>query len=191
MDLDTAEARVLDAAGSLFYDRGVQAVGMDDIRAASGVSLKRLYQRFPSKERLVQAYLERRDRSQRERLVAFVDRHEAPTDRILAVFDCLSAWFAEPDFRGCAFVNCYGELGSTNPAVAEATRAHKRALRQYLAGLVAAAAAPDWLTDQLALLVEGALTTAAIFGSEQPAQQAKAAARILLAAAAADVTHAD
>jgi AcrR family transcriptional regulator len=185
MDLDEAEARVLDAAESLFYDRGVQAVGMDDIRASAGVSLKRLYQCFPSKDRLVAAYLERCDRNQRERLTEFADAHETPADRILAVFDCLSRWFAEPSFRGCAFVNCYGELGATSPAVAEAARAHKRALRGYLAGLVAAADADDGLTDQLALLVEGALATAALFRSEQPALQAKAAARVLLTAARA------
>lgn len=184
MDLDEAHGRVLDAAESLFYDRGVQAVGMDDIRASAGVSLKRLYQCFPSKDRLVQAYLERCDRSQRERLIEFADAHDTPADRILAVFDCLSRWFAEPAFRGCAFVNCYGELAATSPAVVAATRAHKRALRGYLAGLVAAADADDQLTDQLALLVEGALATAALFGSVQPALQAKAAARVLLAAAA-------
>ena len=53
MDRETAEAHALDAAEELFYSRGIQAVGMDDIRNASGVSLKRLYQLFPAKEQLV------------------------------------------------------------------------------------------------------------------------------------------
>ena len=61
MDHAEATARLLDAAERLFYDRGVQAVGMDEIRAASGVSLKRLYQCFPSKQDLVVGYLRRRD----------------------------------------------------------------------------------------------------------------------------------
>jgi AcrR family transcriptional regulator len=61
MDSSVARERALDAAEELFYGRGVQSVGMDDVRGASGVSLKRLYQLFPSKEQLVEAYLERRD----------------------------------------------------------------------------------------------------------------------------------
>ena len=61
MDSATAREQALDAAEKLFYGRGIQSVGMDDIRGASGVSLKRLYQLFPAKEQLVEAYLERRD----------------------------------------------------------------------------------------------------------------------------------
>lgn len=61
MDSTTAREQALDAAEELFYGRGVQSVGMDDLRGASGVSLKRLYQLFPAKEQLVEAYLERRD----------------------------------------------------------------------------------------------------------------------------------
>lgn len=55
MDAETAELRVLEAARTLFNERGVQAVGMDSIRSASGVSLKRLYQVFPSKDALLDA----------------------------------------------------------------------------------------------------------------------------------------
>ncbi|MDI5907056.1 TetR family transcriptional regulator, partial [Streptomyces sp. 12257] len=46
MDSAVARERALDAAEELFYGRGIQSVGMDDIRGASGVSLKRLYQLF-------------------------------------------------------------------------------------------------------------------------------------------------
>ncbi|AQW56007.1 TetR family transcriptional regulator [Streptomyces hygroscopicus] len=54
------------------------------------------------------------------------------------------------------------------------------AFRQYVADLVAAAEAPSWLADHLVLLAEGAMTTAAIFDSPEPARQAKDTARILL-----------
>jgi len=57
MDSAVVRGRVLDAAEELFYGRGIQSVGMDDIRGTSGVSLKRLYQLFPAKEQLVEAYL--------------------------------------------------------------------------------------------------------------------------------------
>ena len=175
MDDETARTRVLDAAEELFYARGVQAVGMDAVRAASGVSLKRLYRLFPAKADLVEAYLRRRDTRWRERLAAHVAAVDDPRERVLAVFDWLHLWFTEPGFRGCAFVNSFGELGATSPAVARAARDHKEAVHAHLTTL-----APAPLADQLALLMEGAITTAALTGTPTPATTAREAARTLL-----------
>jgi AcrR family transcriptional regulator len=181
MDLATAETHALDAAEELFYSRGIHAVGMDDIRTVSGVSLKRLYQMFPAKERLVTAFLRRRDLRWRQRLADHVDSTAtAPDDRLLAVFDWLYLWFSEPSYRGCAWVNSFGELGATSPDVVEEARNHKQAFKRYLHVLVADAGRPPSLADHLLLLAEGAMTTAAITGSPAPAKQAKAAAQLLL-----------
>jgi AcrR family transcriptional regulator len=186
MDRNEAQTLLLDAAEGLFYGRGIQSVGMDDIRAASGLSLKRVYQLYPAKGQIVQAYLDRRDARWRGRLAAHVDRAAqtgaGPDERLLAVFDWLGLWFAEPDFRGCAWINSYGELGAVSEAVAGQARAHKQAFRDYLCTLVAAAGRPDTLAGQLYLLAEGAMVTAGIFAVADPAVQAKEAARALLAA---------
>lgn len=183
MDLRTAEERLLDAAERLFNERGVQAVGMDDIRTASGVSLKRCYQVFPAKNRLVEAVLRRRQHS----VVAAIEQHirgyRSPRDRLLGVFDYLDAWFREPGFRGCTFINCFGELGGTSADVATIARAAKLGLRDHIRELVAAAKLPDSLTDQLNILANGAMATAAILRSPAPAKQAKAAAEALIDAA--------
>ena len=182
LDVNEAELReqVLLAAGALFYPRGVQDVGMDDIRTASGVSLKRLYQLFASKDDLVAGYLELMGRRWREGLAQYLDPVADPRAKLLAIFDWLSAWFTEDDYRGCAFVNCFGELGATTPAVSAAARAHKVQFRDLLTGLVAEAGGPPELASHIALLAEGAITTAAISGSSEPARQARQAAAILL-----------
>ncbi|MBG0850708.1 TetR/AcrR family transcriptional regulator [Streptomyces spinoverrucosus] len=187
MDNAVARERALDAAERLFYGRGVQSVGMDDVRGASGVSLKRLYQLFPAKEQLVEAYLERRDVRWRGRLATYVAARGEPRERILAVFDWLAEWFGEADFRGCAWINAYGELGAVSDRVAEQVRAHKRAFGDYVGTLVADAGLPATLTGPLCLLAEGAMVTAGITGSTEPAAQAREGARLLLAS---DVTSA-
>jgi AcrR family transcriptional regulator len=166
------EAEVLAAAEALFYERGVQQVGMDQVRTAAGVSLKRLYQLFPSKDRLVEEYLLARD----ARWMNAVSDHAHKVGSALAVFDWLAEWFAEPDFRGCAFVNSFGELGTASLAVATIARCHKEAFR----GLLRDLAGDDELGDQLTLLAEGAITMAAIGGTVEPAHQAKRAALALL-----------
>ncbi|ANW19916.1 TetR/AcrR family transcriptional regulator [Streptomyces clavuligerus] len=185
MDAETAELRVLEAARTLFNERGVQAVGMDSIRSASGVSLKRLYQVFPSKDALLDAVLRRRDAEVREAIAAHgAARARTPHEKVLAVFDYLGDWFAEPDFRGCAFINAYGELGAVSPSVADIARTHKTAVRDYFATLTTALGAPPLLADQLAILANGAMATAALTASPEPAVQAREAARVLLDAAA-------
>ncbi|MGW1074505.1 TetR/AcrR family transcriptional regulator [Streptomyces sp. NPDC002537] len=185
MEIAGTEDRVLDAAEALFYEHGVQAVGMDRIRGASGVSLKRLYQCFPSKEALVEAYLRRRDRRWRTELADRVELRPVDRDRPLAVFDWLYDWFGEPGFRGCAFLNAFGEMGTGSPAVADAARDHKAEVRRYLLHLVRDAGfeAPEPLADQLAVLVDGAIATAAVTGAPAAAHQARAAAAVLLSAA--------
>jgi AcrR family transcriptional regulator len=186
MEEREARERVLAAAGRLFYARGIQAVGMDDIRAESGVPLKRLYRCFRSKDQLVEAYLTRRDEQWLAALRAWVERAGQPRERVLAVFTFLEDWFAEPGFRGCAFINAAGELGSVSAPVAEISRQHKRSLRRYLAALAAAAGAtdPPALAAELLLLVDGAIVAAATGAFPRPAAHAEAAARRLLAAAA-------
>ncbi|GAA1308396.1 TetR family transcriptional regulator [Planotetraspora silvatica] len=183
MDREVARGHVLDAAEELFYGKGIQAVGMDDIRSLSGVSLKRLYQLFATKDRLVEAYLERRDLGWRRRLAEHVETCDDPEGRIIAVFDWLELWFGEPGFRGCAWINSYGELGATSPTVATQARRHKQAFGRYLETLTDGAHLPRDLAGHLLLLAEGAMVTAGILGAPGTAAQARAAARLLLESA--------
>ncbi|RAG86499.1 TetR/AcrR family transcriptional regulator [Streptacidiphilus pinicola] len=181
VDTDLARERILDAAEDLFYAQGIQAVGMDVIRDAAGVTLRRLYQLFPSKGDLLGAYLARRDTRWLHSVTTHVDASaRTPQERVLAVFDWLEDWFTQPDYHGCAFVNSFGELGGTSPQVVAAARHHKDAFHAYLQELTTAAGAAADVGAQIALLAEGAMTTAAISGTPAPARQAKKAARLLL-----------
>lgn len=181
LPVNEARDKVLDAAERLIYARGIHAVGMDEVRTGSGVALKRLYSLYPGKEALVEAVLDRRDRWWRQRLSAYVDQVPDPRERPLAVFDWLAEWFAEPGFRGCAWINAFGEAGATSPAVAEQVDSHKRAFAEQLAGWTTAAGHPPDLAEQLFLLAEGAMVTAGIRRSPEPARVARRAAAVLLA----------
>ncbi|NUS73024.1 MAG: TetR/AcrR family transcriptional regulator [Corynebacteriales bacterium] len=180
MNAATAERRLLDTAQALFYAKGIQAVGMDEIREGSGVSLKRLYQLFPSKEELVEETLRRRSAAIQQAMNQYTESVDTPREQILAVFDYLKDWFNAPNFRGCAFINSFGELGGNSAGVAEIVRAHKKELAHTLSSLVTSMGQPSSLGDQLALLANGAMVTAAIVGTDQAAQDAKAAAISLL-----------
>lgn len=177
--------RVLAAADRLYYRCGIQAVGMDALRAEAGVSLKRLYQLFPSKESLVEEVLNRRHRAWNELVEAAVITGDTPRGRLLAVYDMLAHWFDQDDFRGCVFINTFGELGASAPRIADLVREHKAQFQARLVTLTAEAGGPASLAFQLAILAEGAQTTAAIAGTSEAAGHARAAAATLIDAATA------
>lgn len=53
------EARVLDVAHRLFYERGVHEVGMDELVRETGVGKASVYRLFPTKDALIGAHLRR------------------------------------------------------------------------------------------------------------------------------------
>lgn len=186
--IDTAtREHVVAVADGLFYAKGIQTVGMDEIRTAAGVSLKKLYAAFPGKEQLIVAVLLSRHDLWERGITGAVARAHSPEDKLLAMYDFLETWFGDDSFRGCGFINTFGELGAASPEVAAIAREHKDSFQRFVAGLttelVTDGDAAEELAAQLALLAEGAQTTAAIAGTTDPAVHARRAAATLIDAA--------
>jgi len=171
----------MEAADRLFYEHGIRAVGMDQVRDESGVSLKRLYKMFPAKEQLAEAVLRRRDQSFQRALDQHVATLSDPRAGVLSVFDFLYDWFSEPDYRGCPFINAFGEMSRVSVPVTSAVTDQKQAFDEFLADLAGRAGAPRALAEQLFILANGAMVAAAVLHSPEPARQARRAAAILLA----------
>ena len=172
--LTPAGERLLDAASTLFYRRGIRAVGVDLVAARAGTTKKTLYDRFGSKDELVALYLRRRARRWAAFLAAHLD-DEPDGEGALAVFDALGEWLREQD-RGCAFVNAYAELGGTGHPGEAVVRTEKEWMRRVFDTLVG----DEVLGGQLYLLYEGATVahTAGGWSAAVPAARA-AAARLL------------
>jgi len=154
-----AARRALEAAGRLFYERGIHAVGVDLIAAEAGVTKKTLYDRFGSKDQIVVEYLADRDERWRACLDARLDASAPPRDRILAVFDVSREWMEATSPRGCSMVNAHAEIDDpSHPAYAIITGQKQWMLALFtdlVRPLVPAGA--DFLGRTLMLLHEGAL----------------------------------
>ncbi len=95
--------RILEAAAELFADRGVEAVGMNDIARAAGCSRATLYRYYPSREALHTAYVHRHARDVNRQIADLVARVDDPRDKLLAALThalrlvrenpALAAWF--------------------------------------------------------------------------------------------------
>jgi AcrR family transcriptional regulator len=181
-----ARERLLDTASRLFYAEGVHTVGIDRILAESGVAKASLYKTFGSKDALIQAYLAGRGDRIRARLAEAVARVDDPRAKILAVYDAQFEIFAEPGFRGCAFVAASAEAMSGDP-VDEATAVFRGAIRSMFVDLARGVGAPDpeSLGRALHLLYEGASLSARLDHDPTVAADARAAADALVTAAVA------
>jgi len=184
----SARDRLLDAANELFYDEGTQTVGIDRIIEHAGVAKASLYNTFGSKEELVRAYLESRHARATERLNAAVEEHTDPVQRLLAVFDAQGRMFAQPDFRGCAFISASAEA-PPGGLVEQAADDYRSDIRELFIRLArdAGAADPATLGHQLHLIYDGAGISARMDRDPSAAVVARAAAAALLDAEASPV----
>lgn len=186
LDRSTRERRVLDTAAALFYARGVHEVGMDELVRASGLGKATVYRLFPTKDELVGAYLQRLSAE----ILGLVDRDAAgaagPGDALRAVLAAIEADLRRDGFRGCAFNNAAMEYDDPAHPARVAARDYRRDLHGRLSALATALAGPDRgpvLGARLAVLVDGAYTSAAHLGPAGPAADGLALARDLVAAA--------
>jgi AcrR family transcriptional regulator len=165
--------RIFEAARTLFYERGVRAVGVEEIVTQAGVTKPSLYRNFDSKDDLVIACLEAELAEAEARFAAcLAAAGPDPRDQLRAVIAYKAADMQLPGFRGCAMSNTaveFPEPGIGGRAVIERAKADFRA---RLVGLARAmdAREPEALADGLMLLIEGAYATCHVFGSQGPAQ---------------------
>jgi AcrR family transcriptional regulator len=179
-----ARERILDTAYELFGRHGVRAVGVDRIVAEAGVAKMSLYRHFPSKDDLVLAVLQERQRRwTRDWLGAEIERREAsPAARLLAIFDVFGEWFARADFEGDPFVRVLLEFDGEGNPLRQASAEQLSNVRAFVSEIAAQAGVDD--ADALAhkwhILMKGSIVTACA-GDEQAAQRARQVGVLLLA----------
>ncbi|GHH30712.1 TetR family transcriptional regulator [Lentzea cavernae] len=178
-----ASRRALEAAGRLFYERGIHAVGVDLIAAEAGVTKKTLYDRFGSKEQIVVEYLADRDERWRVFLAGHLDAVQEPRARVLAVFDATRAWAAEHSRKGCSMVNAHAEISDSSHPAHPIIIGQKKWMLALFADLVRDIAPhPEQLAQTLMLLHEGALVANGLNTFTDPVRVARDQAETLLAA---------
>ncbi len=179
------ETRVLDTAQRLFYARGVHEVGMDELVRETGLGKATVYRLYPTKDALVGAYLARLAATildQIDRLAADTDD---PRQALVGVLAAIEQDLRRPQFRGCAFNNASIEFDDpAHPARVEARRYREQLADRLtqLARRLAGRRRGTELGRQLAVLVDGAYTSAAHLGPDGPAAAGLALARQLIAA---------
>lgn len=183
MPAHSKREQIVSVALKLFYQNGFHATGIDRIIKEAGVSKKTLYNHFKSKDELVLAALRKRDELFRNNLMRKTERlGSTAKERLLSVFDAIGEWLHEKDFVGCMFINASAEYSKADNPSHILCAEHKRLVREYIRDLAVQAEMdnPEELSQQLNLLIEGAIVDAHVSGNRNAADQAKNIALILV-----------
>lgn len=167
--------RILVVADELFYSRGITSVGVELIADSAETTKRTLYQRFGSKDGLVEAYLRRRGSVWQRFLVEHLDS----TSWTLEEFFRRAGQWAVTHERGCAFVNAWAEMGGQSSSrAAGAIRDEKLWMRELVTHLVGG---DETLAMAVHQLYEGAQVAATVLGEEDAFVVASGAAARLVA----------
>ena len=181
--------RILDTASTLFYERGVRAVGVDLVVEASGVAKTSLYRHFRTKDDLVVAFLEREDLAFWRQWDDVAARHAGDAAGELdAHLRWIGKRLARANYRGCPQINVAAEFAEQDHPARQVAKRHMQALRSRLQEIAARLGVPrpKQLAAQLAVLINGAFVSSGLLSPEEATGVLRAAAKALLAAAQAD-----
>ena len=177
---------LIEKALEVFYRNGFHATGMDMLAAETGISKTSMYKHFKTKEDLILATLHLRDEQFSGWLFQRMQQlGSTPRSQLIAMFDALKEWFAKEGFQGCMFIKASAEYQQSRDPIYKKSVDHKRQLLKHISDLADKAGAenPNALARRLLILKEGAIVTAHLNFTSNPAMDAKATAKILLAEA--------
>ena len=164
--------RLVTAATDLFYRLGFQAVSVDDITQASGVTRPTLYRHFHSKDELGAICLQRLVEAERAswRRIAAQALGDAQAE-LRALIAHYADRLAAPDYRGSPFANTALELTDSDHPARRVAERFEAQLRAHLGALCVSADCmrPDALADGLFLLLHGAAASRHFSAADGPA----------------------
>lgn len=120
-----AKVRILATADALFYSEGVHTVGVDRIISESRVTKATFYKYFRSKDGLIVAYIEGRDKRARDQLQDADRRYDTPERRLYEVAHSIAAEVRTNEFHGCPFINAAAQFADPMHPVRQAVSIHR------------------------------------------------------------------
>lgn len=177
--------RVITAAGELFYAEGY-GVTIDAVTVHAGVAKPTVYVHFGSKEGLIEATLWRGVDEFFTALASELALREGdPIAQLLAPFDLLAKDLPDPEYRGCRCINAAASFPQPDHPAHTVLRSLEERLLKEFERLSRAAGVrhPVLFARQLLVLFDGVKARGLTDSSDQPAKDAKTAARALVGTA--------
>jgi len=156
--------RILEVADRLFYADGVRVTGTEKIMSLAEVAKATFYRHFESKDALVLAYLDSRDRA----LWDYLAQPTSPKDlrEALIKFEQMANW---PQIIGCPFLRIASEYPDIDHPYHRLAIKHQNKIVDYLTDLLEPFAIVDKRTAAAAILniIDGAFSIRMLYGNSK------------------------
>lgn len=175
------QEKILNAAAELFYEKGLQAVGVDEIVLQAGIAKMTLYKYFISKDQLILAVMQRNEEQWWDWFTTQLrKRSKVPARQILIVFDILADCFAQESYKGEPFIKARICVAERMYPIFLTSESFQSRLRELIFDIATLAKVPRaiQLADQFILLIMGANILANIETSQQNKEAIRTAKKI-------------
>jgi len=137
MAVSDTRSLILETASELFYTRGYNLVGINEIIDKAGIAKATLYSHFRTKEQLLLSYLDKMDKDLMDSLTKFVGEKKKGNSKLVAVLEFLYPFYKEKSFNGCWCIRTLAEIPRDNKIVQQKITENKTRLLTFLEHLVA------------------------------------------------------
>jgi len=167
--------RILEVVDRLFYAEGVRATGTEKIMALAEVAKATFYRHFESKDALVLAYLENRDRALWDYL-----SQPNPSKDLREVLTKFEQYVNRPEVVGCPFLRIAAEFPDTAHPFHRLAIKHQDKILDYLTDLLKPSVI-DRRAAAAAILgvIDGAFSTRMLYGTSKKIPLVSAAEAVL------------
>jgi len=165
---------IVQTASKLFYEKGYNLTGINEVIAEAGIAKATLYSHFRSKEDLCIAYLEEKDTVSVSQLKAFCEDKPKGKARLIAVIEYLIPFFESKEFNGCWCIRTIAEIPRENEKIRAVIQQQKRNHLNYIRSLVKentsklSAKNKEQLAKRIYLLYEGAVAESHLHNDTWP-----------------------
>lgn len=184
MEFPNKRKQILDTAATLFYEKGVKEVGIDEIIRSANVAKMTLYKNFSSKDQLIAEVMKEISSdwiSWFEENTNLQEQSESdPYKEVLFILNIIEKWFRKDSFHKCPFSSIAIEIGNSEHPAYPACLQPMYHVESYLTSRLNHLPEPSRseLIDQIRVLVKGCLLTANLEGPNKAIESVYTAKKI-------------
>lgn len=108
---------IITTAIALFNQKSYNGIGVDKIIAESNVAKMTFYKYFPSKEKLIESCLYKRNSDIQAAILERINTNDLPLVQLRSLFDWYIDWIHTEDFNGCLFKKATMEVVQVYPSL--------------------------------------------------------------------------
>lgn len=168
---------IINTASKLFYQKGYNLTGINEIIAESGIAKATLYSHFKSKEDLCIAYLEAKDQELLTNIKAFCAEKPEGNPQLIAVLEFLLSFYEQAEFNGCWCIRTVAEIPKDRKRIKNKIKENKTVFLGFIQNLVKdnkptyKKEAQTKLAKRIYLLYEGAVVESHLQDARWPIEE--------------------